>query len=111
MIENEALWGLGGAVIGALICAFLRDAWQETRIKRLKTTITELEEALYSAQQKQRGELGNQKKQEKAERQQSMMMEFATAMKGGSKIEDVIKEMAVKYPDIVFELAKKGLKI
>ena len=54
---------------------------------------------------------GNKAKRDKAERQQAMMLEFAQAMKSGANIEEVIKALGAKYPDIAMDLVKKGLKL
>jgi len=100
-----------GLVIGAISCVLLRDKWLETRCNRLANENKELETLLYSAKQRERGLQGIAAKQEKAERLQGIMLEVATAAKEGKDIQEVLKETAMKNPDIAFELLRKGLKI
>jgi predicted RNase H-like nuclease (RuvC/YqgF family) len=101
-----------GLVAGTVASFFLRDRWLEMRIKRLESANNELEEALFSAQQRERGNLGIKAKQEKTERMQSAILEFATAMKEpNAKVEEVAKSLFSKYPDLGMDLLKKGFKI
>ena len=72
----------------------------------------EMHEELYSHQQKERNTKGLAVKQEKAERMQAAMLDFAQAMQAeGADKNAVIKAMALKYPDIAMDLIKKGLKL
>jgi len=100
-----------GLLAGGVVCFFVREKWLERKIARLTDENTLLDEELYSYQQKERNTKGIQVKQEKAERMQAVMLEFAAAMKAGRPPQEILQELASKYPDVAMELVKKGIKL
>ena len=110
-MDDTLLYALGGLIVGISGSYLLREAYIERKIKRLMEENEDLEAELLSCQNTMRSVEGNKAKRDKAERQQAMMLEFAQAMQSGENIENVIKTLGAKYPDIAMELVKKGLKL
>lgn len=101
-----------GVFFGMVLMFFVREKWLEHKIARLTDENSDLSEALYSFQQKERNQMGLQAKRDKAERQAAMMLEFAElAKQPNANVQEVIKVVAAKYPDLALDLVKKGLKI
>jgi len=100
-----------GLFVGLIVLYFVREAYLERKISRLERENKELDEEVYSYEQRDRNTKGLESKRDKAERMQSAMLEFAAAMKEGVPLQDVLKALAAKYPDIAMDLVKKGMKV
>lgn len=111
-MDLDAIFFTSGLIIGALASFFLREKYLERKIARLESENSELGEHLYSYQQKERNAKGLMVQKEKAERQQSLMLEFAQLMQQPNPdVKQVLQSMASKYPDVAMDLVKKGLKL
>lgn len=109
---EDILIGAGiGVFVGFIASFFIKEAYLTRKISRLEEENVDLDESLKALKQKEWSAQGYTAKREKSERQSAMMLEFAQAMQSGAKIEDVIKTIGAKYPDIAMDLVKKGLKI
>jgi len=94
------LSGVFSALVGAIL-GYVRDY----RVSRLENAVEDMQTKAWSV-------AGNAKRNEKAERQQAMMMEFAMeAQKPDANIPEVIKKVAAKYQDIAMSLLQKGIKM
>ena len=101
-----------GLVIGFLCTFFARELYMERKIARLEAENIDLDVQVKSLQNTLNGRSGIGAKKEKAERMQSLMLEFVEAIKvPDAKPGDVIKALALKYPDVAIDLVKKGIKL
>lgn len=101
-----------GCIVGIIGSFFIREAWVERKLSRLQEENDALHEEIRNFQMERRGIKGNLAKADKAERMQSLMLEVAQAMQApNANIQDILKGLALKYPDIAMDLVKKGMKL
>jgi predicted SPOUT superfamily RNA methylase MTH1 len=99
-----------GLILGGIVAFLSKDGYYSKRVSRLEELIADQDEIIESYRNKEKSVKGHLVKQEKAERMQSAMLEFAVAMKEpNANITEILKSMAAKYPDIAMDLAKKGM--
>jgi len=87
-------------ILGVVISTMIRDY----RVSRLEQRADELSGRLANAGL-------NSARRDKAEEMELAMAEAITAVQSGKDIKEVLKETAMKHPNIALSLVKKGLKI
>ncbi len=110
MIEIIGFWLFGasiGAILAGLVSFLLKDKLSERKIVRLEDEIEDLTADLRTYKAAEYANKGNVRKAEENSRMESAMGEAVVLMKSGKQPMDAIKEVAVKYPDVAFKLAKK----
>lgn len=107
-IVELLLWSVAlflGSLIGTIAYSYIADFSLRKRLEGLET-------ALFSNNQRERGEIGLLARREKTERTQAALAKAVMLFKEGKPPADVIKEVASEYPDVAVALAAKhGLKI
>lgn len=106
-LNDLVLIGLVSVTISAIIGVLI--AWIARGIR--ERDVGRLEMRVESLEMSRKGDLGNSKRAEKAERMQMAMVEVAAIMKN-PEIADkqgAIMQLAMKYPDIAMDLLKKGI--
>jgi hypothetical protein len=101
---NAIFTAIVGVIVG-LAVSYFRDNTLDRKINNLAGDMDSLVDSI-------NGKQGVTARREKSERQQSAMLEFATLMQQpNAKIDEVLKAVGGKYPDVAMDLMKKGLKI
>jgi hypothetical protein len=109
MIEMYILCFLIGAASGAIVVYFIKDKYLEKRINYQKAYIEELEAELKNTKNQLWGMKGRQNQIQNQERMEEAISEAMLLIQSGKPIEEVVKEIGAKYPDVAGKLLKKHL--
>lgn len=111
MIEINDLLLLGG--INVLICAIFSLIFVSIgfyfRGRSQDHAINDLYNEMESQRARQANYGSQNKKSEKAERMQALMLEAGSMLKENKPPQEIFTAMISKYPDLAMEFAKKGL--
>jgi len=99
-IISAVLVGVFSGIITGVVLKYLADYSLMHRLASVEAEITRVKMGELSQR-------GNQAKREKEERMQAAMMEAMALIQQGAPVQDVIKQVAAKYPDIAMDLVKK----
>jgi len=92
--------GIFSGLISSLVLKYLADYSLMHRLASVEAEITRVKMGELSQR-------GNQARKEKEERMQAAMMEAMALVQQGAPVQDVIKQIGMKYPDIAMDLVKK----
>lgn len=108
-VNDLVLLGLVSCAVSAIVCIIAAIIVFNLRSRDVEGLYAKVE----SIDMAQRGATGRNVRAEKAERMNSAMFEAMTMYKEGKPIQDILKEVGGKYPDVAIALASKfgGLKL
>jgi uncharacterized membrane protein (DUF106 family) len=99
-IIGAVLSGVMSGIIAVVVLKYLADYSLMHRLASLEAEITKIKMGELSQR-------GNAARREKEERMQAAMMEAMALVQQGANVQDVIKQIGIKYPDIAMDMIKK----
>jgi hypothetical protein len=88
---------IAGGLIGGFVARLIFDKWG----------FSNLERRLYSLENSIKGSVGVAARAEKAERLTLAIAEGTKMVQEGKEVKEVIKELAIKYPDVALDIVKR----
>jgi hypothetical protein len=109
-----------GIVSGSLLSYFVKEMYLERKIRRLEMENSDLDEALYSYQQKERNTKGLQVKADMKQAEITMFSQIVEGLENMPQFKEVLDKtpqmkgvltMAKANPEMVLKLIKKNVKL
>jgi len=101
---DELIYVIMSAVLGGAAGAFLYNVLHNFGLNR---RISALENRVYREEQKERGAKGNAAQAAAKEREGLAIAEAAAMLQTGAELQDVLKTIGAKYPDVAVGLLKR----